>query len=1078
MLHVHHSNCMERLRDRLLEVTAPALTRALSPETIVVQHLGMGRWLALELARCRGIAANLAFPFPASFIWDLFTRTLPGVAETSPFARAALLWRIMDLLPQLAGQTGFEAPRHYLDQGDTLKRYQLACRIADVFDQYLVYRPDWIEAWEAGESSHWQAQLWRTLAATIKGEHRVRLLRRFMERCDEGAIDVAALPERVSVFGISALPPAYLEVLARLAELTSVHLFALNPCVAYWGDVVDERALARLRARWRREGRSDASSYYSVGHPLLASTGRLGREFLDALHVYPRQDEELFEPPPGNGVLAMLQADMLLLQDRAEGVDDAEPPLWLDSGDDSIQVHVCHSPMREVQVLHDRLLALFEADATLRPQDVVVMMPRVDDYAPYIQAVFDTVPRERFIPWSIADRAAAAAHPIVQVFLQLLRLPSSRFQASEVLALLEVPAVLRRFRLDAAAFERIREWVSESGIRWGRDATARAEAGLPALEYNTWRFGLERLLLGYAMPPRPPGRERLFRGRLPYADIEGSEAVWLGQLQTFLATLDRARRTLAEPQPPADWVSVINGLLDLFEAGDEAEAQALQTIRDAVDAVRDSARAAAFDRPLELDVVREAVLSRLGEPAGGHRFLSGQVTFCAMMPMRSVPFRVVCLIGMNDADFPRRDTPLGFDLMARERRAGDRARRDEDRTIFLEALLSARDKLHVSYVGRSARDNSPRLPSVLVSELLDTLDRGFRHADGAPSAALVTEHPLQPFSTAYFSPDEPRLFSYAAEWQAGARALQDAGREPVFAPAPLTAPDEALRQVSLTALVRFFKNPARAFLQDRLGVYLQSHDDEIDDDEAFAFDALADYTHRQRVLERLLAGASAEECYRVLRAEGRLPVGAFGRQVFEGYRTEAEAMIAALQPWLTDSVSEVDVELDLDGFRLSGRLEGVGESGLLRYRLSGLKAPDQLSLWIEHLALNATAGQRPSRHVAQDKRFELAPVTADTARVHLTTLLRAYWQGLREPLPFFPATSLAYAAKRAKGQPAAEALDSALKAKWNDNPNVSGEGSDAHVRTAFRGRDPFSADFDGWARAVCVPLIACVEGER
>lgn len=1077
MLYVHHSNRMERLRDRLIEVTARPLADPLAPETVVVQHLGMGRWLALELARYRGIAANLRFPFPASFVWEIFTRTLPDVPDTSPFDRAALTWRLMGLLENSPDRPEFEAPRHYLEGGDALKRYQLACRLADVFDQYLVYRPDWIERWEAGEEMHWQAQLWRLLAGDIGTPHRARLLGRFIECCDSGEIDPAALPERVGVFGISALPPVYLEAFARIAELTDVHLFVLNPCVAYWGDVVDERALARLRARWRREGKVDASGYYTVGHPLLASTGKLGRDFLDLLHAYPCADEALFDPPDCPGMLGLLQGDILVLQDRAANVEGAEPAVEIEPGDDSIQMHACHGPMREVQVLHDRLLAMFAADSALRPQDIVVMMPKVEVYAPFIQAVFGTTPAERHIPWSIADRTLAATHPIVQVFLRLLALPSSRFQASEVLAILEVPAVLRRFKLDAAAFERIRGWVSEAGIRWGRDGAAREQAGLPRLDDNTWRFGFARLLLGYAMPPAAPGRERLFRGRLPYADIEGAEAAWLGQLQSFIAALDRHRHALAGTHAPAEWIGVINDLLTLFDADSEAETLALQNIRDAADSLAENTRVAMFTEPLPLDVVRDELLARLSEPAGGHRFLTGQVTFCAMMPMRSVPFRVVCLIGMNDADFPRREIPLGFDRMAREPRRGDRSRRGEDRMLFLEALLSARDKLYVSYVGRSARDNTPKLPSVLVSELLDTLERGFRHPDGNLRARLVTEHPLQPFSAAYFGADDARLFSYAVEWQTGARALQSPPADPVFASAPLPPPEVALKQITLPALVRFFKNPARAFMRVRLGVYLDRHDDALDDDEPFAFDHLQDYGYKQELLGRLLAGASADGCFQTMRAAGSLPMGPFGRRVFDAYREAAEPMIEQLRPYLDEPRDDVELDLAVDGFRLTGRIDGMTGEGLVRYRLAGLKAWDQVSLWVEHVALNAAAGPQPSHHQAQDKAFALRPLDAETAREYLSTLLEAYWAGLQTPLPFFPATSLEYVKKLHKDKEPAEALTSAVRSRWLGNDNIAGEGDDADVQIAFRGNDPLGTDFDRWARALGEPLLASA-GDR
>ncbi len=1076
MLHVHHSNRMERLRDRLIEVTERPLANPLAPETIVVQHLGMGRWLALALARHHGIAANLHFPFPASFVWEMFTRTLTDVPDTSAFDRDVLTWRIMALLADSLEQPGFEAPRHYLGGGDALKRYQLARRIADVFDQYLVYRPDWIENWEAGTESHWQAQLWRAVVTGSDGQHRASLLRRFIARCDRGEIDPASLPERISVFGISSLPPAYLETFARLGELVEVHLFVLNPCVTYWGDVIDERALARLRARWRRTGRTDASQYYAPGHPLLASTGRLLRDFLDLLHACPCADDDAFEPPDHADMLGLLQADMLMLQDRADGVAGAEPVLEIAPDDDSIQIHACHTPLREVQVLHDRLLAMFAADPTLQPQDIVVMMPRVEDYAPFIHAVFGAAPAERRIPWSIADRTLAATHPLVQVFLRLLALPSSRFQASEVLGILEVPAVLRCFRLDAAAFERIRDWVAGAGIRWGLDGATRARSGLPELADNTWRFGFSRLLLGYAMPAPATGRERLFHGHLPYPDIEGSEAVWLGQLQSFLIALDHHRRALGTAHTPADWVAVVNDLLSLFQPADESETLALQSIRDAIGAVAENARLAAFEEPLTLDVVREELQTRLTEPRGGHRFLTGRVTFCAMMPMRSVPFRVVCLIGMNDADFPRRQIPLGFDRMAQAPRPGDRSRRGEDRMLFLEALLSARQRLYISHVGRSVRDNTPKLPSVLVSELMDTLERGFRHPDRPLREHLRIEHPLQPFNAAYFGTGDARLFSYADEWEAGARALQGEPVQPPFVSTPLPPPEEALRQVSLASLIRFFKNPARAFLRQRLGIHLDRPEDAIDDDEAFAIDGLRAYACKQQLLRHLLDGIGSDDCYRIMRAAGDLPMGPFGRQVFDGYHALAEPMIERLQPYLDQPQDALDIDLGLGRFRLTGSIGGLTAHGLVHYRLTRVKAGDRLALWLTHLALNAAAEAQPSRHFGEDTALTLRPLETGAAREQLLTLLEAWWRGLHEPLPFFPGTSLAYAGKIAKGQDAAAALDSAVRGRWLRNNHTDGEADDADVQLAFRGVDALGADFDHWACTLALPLLDAIDG--
>ncbi len=1075
MLYVYHSNCMERLRDRLLEVTEPPLTDTLAPETIIVPHAGMARWLSIEWAHRRGIAANLSFPFPAAFFWQLFESALDGVPRQPPFRQDALTWHLMELLPGWADRPGFEAPGRYL-QGDSLKTYQLAQRMAGLYEQYLVYRPDWIRAWEAGDGDHWQAQLWRALAQRIAEPHRARLLSRFVEQCERGDVATDGWPERFSVFAVSALPPVYLQVLSCAASFVPVHLFVLNPSVAYWGDVVGERELARLRARWRRSGLPDVSEYYSEGHPLLAASGRLCREFLEALHAHPCADEELFERRDPCHALACLQDDMLLLQARSHGSEEA-PPWSLERGDESIRIHACHSPMREVEVLHDQLLSMFAADSSLRPHDVVVMMPRVDDYAPYIEAVFDAVPEQRFIPWAIADRTLSRIHPLIEVFLQLLQLPASRFKASEVLALLEVPALRRGLRLEEAAVERLRDWVRGSGIRWGRDAQARALTGVGAVDDNTWRFGIDRLLLGYAMPAARPGQERLFRGRLPYDDIEGSEAAWLGQLESFLDWLERRRARLSQPRPPAEWTALLQELLEPFDAVDEDEVQALQIVRDAIDQVVDSAAQAGFEGPVDPAVVREMLAERLGAGDGGHRFLGGQVTFCAMMPMRSIPFRVVCLLGMNESDFPRRERPLGFDLMARARRVGDRSRRDEDHGIFLEAILCARDRLHLSYVGRSQRDNAERLPSVLVSELMDTIDRGFR-AEGEERASrlLFTEHRLQPFAAAYYAADVPELFSYADEWLAGARALHEETHMPPFVPEALPPPREAPADVALTELLRFFRNPARAFLRQRLGVYLDEAEEEVEDREPFAPDGLDAYGQRQFLLERLLAGDPPGQCRALMRAGGRLPVGAFGDQVFDDWLREAQDMEAKLAQWRTGPREPLPVHLDIDGCLLHGQVGGLFEGGLLRYRPGKLKEADRWLLWIEHLVLNACAGPAPSRHQATDRQAELEPATAEAAREQLSALIDAWRLGLREPLPLFPQASYVYAREVAAGASAEQALEKVRKS-WSGDKRSRGEGDDPYVRTAFRGRDPLAGDFDHWARTLAGPLLGATRGK-
>jgi exodeoxyribonuclease V gamma subunit len=650
------------------------------PETIVVQNPGMGRWITMRLAERLGVAANIQYPLPAGFVWALIRDHIPDLPERSTFDRSILTWRIMDLLPECLHEPGFEAIDAYLArEPDDLKWYQLSRRLADLFDQYLVYRPDWIQGWEEGREGHWQALLWRLLTSQGDRNHRAGLLQGYLRDVQAGRLRREALPERIFVFGMAALPPIYLSVLEAIGALTEVYLFVLNPCLSYWGDIVDEKTLARLQGAWRDKGRPDVSELYPVGNSLLASLGKLGRDSLELVHEAPCEDQEAFELDLPDSLLGAIQEDMLLL--REYGQDEGPGVRALAEHDRSVEVHACHGPMREIEVLYDQLLSLLDAHPDhpdLRPSDIVVMTPDIDACAPYIEAVFGAASGKRRIPWSIADRTPPSEHALVQIFLQLLRLPGSRFEASEIASLLEVPAIRHRAEFDEAGFERVLRWIRESGIRWGLDDEFRKAMDIPDSNQNTWRFGLDRLLLGYAMPVGSPS----YRGISPYTEIEGSDGEDLGRLHAFIDGLKNLRQQLARKHTPQVWRQRIGELLALFDPGTNGDdAHAIELVRDAMDAFVEQTHSADFARPIGIEVLRDYLETSLRERTPLHRFLTGGVTFCRMMPLRSIPFRVICLIGMNDRNYPRQERTPGFDLIARDPhpRRGDRSRREDDR---------------------------------------------------------------------------------------------------------------------------------------------------------------------------------------------------------------------------------------------------------------------------------------------------------------------------------------------------------------------------------------------------------------
>jgi len=1068
MLILHQSNRLERLADALAEVLRVPMSPALAPETIAVQSNGMARWLRMRLADRLGVAANIQCPLPASLIWQLFGRVLPDVPEQSPYDREVLVWRLMGMLPALLDAEPFAPLRAYLaDRDDDLRGYQLASRIADLYDQYLVYRPDWILSWERGGGDTWHAPLWHELVRGIGGGHRVQMQERFLAALAGGPPGEDALPARLSLFGIPTLPPAQLAVFARLAECLDVHIFLLNPCRQFWAEIRSEREIAR-----RVKDRDPRELYLETGNNLLAACGKQGRDFLTLLLDCDPHEEAVFDEPGEDSLLHCLQTDILHLRNRGED-GAARTPIRTD--DRSIQIHSCHGPMREIEVLYDQLLALFEADPELEPGDVAVMTPDIEAYAPLIEAVFGTAEPARRIPFSIADRRQRAENPVAAAFFSLLEIAEGRFEADQVLGLLEVEPVRRRFGIAEADLPQIQDWVRGTSIRWGVDDESRASLDLPATREHTWRAGLDRLLLGYAMPA---GGRRLFRGILPYDEVEGAASRVLGRLCTFAEALFAARDEWMRPRSVSAWADLFLGLLGRFlEADEDGEAHVAE-LRRATAALAAEAGRAAFDNPVSPAVARSALQAALGEGWGGGRFLAGRVTFCAMVPMRSVPFEVVCLIGLNDGSYPRSRRAPGFDLMSDDSRIGDRSRRDDDRYLFLEAILSARRTLYLSYVGQSNRDNATLPPSVLISELLEHVERGFTlEKERAPLRdRLLTRHPLHAFSPRYFrgGAEASRFFSYSDEYCEASRVRRTQGGPEPFLGRPLAVPSEEWRTVDLARLIRYFQQPTKYLLRERLRIHLEEGDGRLESREPFLLDGLTSYGLRQELLDLRLAGVSLDESREIARAGGRLPQGCVGEVCFAEASETVETFAKRIEARRPASRFEpIPVDCGLGPIRLTGRLTGVSPQGLLEYRPTTAKSKDWIGLWVRHLllcSLRPPGAACESRWLGEDEEIVLG--TVGDPLPHLTTLAGIYWAGLSQPVPLFPEASFAYAERLQKGQSEGQAL-SAARTAWNGSefsPKTP-EGQDPYHRLAFRGLDPLDAEFERLAREVFLPML-------
>lgn len=1037
---VVHANQAEMLRDLVVQWLKRYPLGVFETETLLVQSNGIAQWLKLALASQRqglGIAAGLSMQMPGRFVWQLYRTLLPTaeIPEQSPLDKAPLQWRLFALLPRLIDQPIYQPLQRYLLGDDTgQKRSELAGRLADLFDQYQVYRADWLQAWQQGqdvlidargqrsalpEQERWQAQLWRDVLNDVGEQHplysRAQLHQQVLDAAKQYSMQQrpAGLPRRLVVFGISSLPYQTLQALAAIAPYTQIVLTVHNPCQFYWADIVADPDL--LKASFKRQSAKTAPITALVGrnpgHPLLAAWGKQGRDYIrlldefdqtqQHLQLFQGQRVDLFEARPSDHLLGQLQDDILNLRTLEETRAQWQPLTAEQCR--SIQFATAHSVLREIEVLHNDLLQQFDADPQLQYRDVMVMVPDIAQYSAAIHAVFGRFDKSdpRYIPFTIADQAQQHEQPILRALRYLLSIRRQRFGLSELLDLIDVPAVAQRFALSDIEREQCKDWLQQAGARLGLHAAHQQQQGIHALDgqHSMW-FALQRMLLGYALGDNTP-----WLGIVPYAAVKGLGAAAAGKLADCLSLLDELWQQAARQDTATQWQQQLLALLDLWFVDEEPAGQELlQQLRSGLVDTIALMQAVAITETLSLEVIADAWLAPFDNSSLPQRFLAGAVNFATLMPMRAIPFRQVHLLGMNDGAFPRQVQKQDFDLMSQQYRPGDRSRRDDDRYLLLEALLSARERLRISWLGRDKFDNSPLEPSVLIAQFREHLSQGWTLASGQPVlAALTVEHPLQPFSQRYLG----QLPNYHYEWQ---RFYQPSARLAQW-PLPTRRPETAL---PLTVLSDFIRDPLRGFFRQRLQVSFEFFEHAVADHETFVADALEHYQLRQQLVElqwNALRQGQALDVQRQLvqaRQAGLLPPGPAGVLL--------QQQLTALGQWQWQQLQYLRHGAVVETQSLCYQSHGIEMRDVIELQqLAGqgcqvLLIPDQLvkqkkfrlkPLIRPFVQLLAASTQQPVQQIiiAADGMLQWSIPAAEQAKAVLDAYVVAWQDGLTRPLP-------------------------------------------------------------------------------
>lgn len=1039
MINLYTSNNLEFLVSELgKHLFEKKKSDILAPHTIIVQSLGMQRWISLQIAQQYGVFINCAFPFPQQFAESIFKTVVPEYELSPLYDPKRLVWLIMDILPQCIDDQKFSEVKKYIwvdGKVDQIRLFQLAQKLALLYDEYIVYFYKDILQWEKQTHLHsWVAYLWKYIVERIRVDvtkcHKAQILEKALNvlhnKKNKNALQQTLwrelLLDEVFIFGVTMLPEYYVALFDALSSILPVHIFQLNPSKEYWFDIVSEKTKLRLQQK-----NIDVEKYkYEVGNPLLASFGKVGKEYIGMLLDYDAVeniDEASYAFANGEDdttLLHIIQSDICTCIDRRKDEQKKIPILETDT---SITIHSCHSPQREIEVLRDYIIDILNRNKDIAPNDIVVMAPDIDVYVPFIYAVFDDIILKKEglpqLPYSIADQSYRNESRFIAAFCDILEVLSDRLGADAVCALLDYEEVALRFGLDKRAVLQFQQWVQELNVRWGKDADHRAQFTKNKSSAFTWQYAIERLLMGYAIPQRVG----LVDDIVPFDCVEGSGVVVLENIFNFLHVLFHFYDEAQRPKTLSQWKEFCNQIITAFlnteqHSNDYEELQRLLSL-EPEDFEID------LKQKIDFLVIKDWINTYIAEQKVSTNFLTKGITFCQLLPMRSIPFKVVCLLGINDGQFPRQDDILSFDILrnqikekqqnseyAKQNQVDSikaarciRSKRADDRYLFLESIISAKQYLFISYQGQSPVDLSIKEPSVVVNELLEYIEKGFYCKDSSQSIKdwIITRHHLHRFHPAYYRGSN-KLFSYSPVWLNESKSLvKDRVQYEALTRYPIEDNEvQEVSEVSIDEFISFFTNPARYFISRILGVWIREEVITLEGTEPLLVGGLEKYNLYNKLVPALLKD-EPDILLTTLKKECKIPDGILGDVIFQNTWDELKIFVGMLQQYISkdESIVELSYTSPEKNLTIYGKATLHGSTQVF-YRYADVKAKDLLRAFLWHLLVSVSGNDNViTYHIGKDKTWQCVLLTDETARTCLEQFIQWFKEGHSRVLPLF-----------------------------------------------------------------------------
>lgn len=1072
---------MENLVEKLSVSLSETCGSVFEPEIIVVQSNGMEKYLSLELSKRLGIASNFLFLYPNSMLEYCLEKTEVLKKKFIKPSNDIYTWAIMELIFEFKDNKIFNEILDYVKTDDQKisieKLYQLSEKISRLFKEYQIFRPEWILLWEENENeSGWQSFLWNRLAKKLELDSLVKSAHKIMNEFQEDDKILKKLPKRISVFGIFSLPKIYLDSLNFFSKTCEVNLYLLNPCMEYWGEILSEKKIDRIKRK-----SDETNLYLDPGNSLLASFGETGKVFFDILNEYEiNRFDDFFISPMETSILSCIQYSILNLFNYSN-----KEKFKISSFDKSVRIHSCHSPMREMEILKDNILYVLDSDDQIEISDIIVMIPDIEKYSPYIKAVFGRTNDDKKIPFSIADRSAKSENKGLDCFFGILGIFISRFEASLVVDLLEDKIIHEKFGLNEKSVEKIKKWVFDLRISWGLDSEFKKNMNFSQDNSGTWKKGLDILCLGHALSP---DSNICFSSLFPLVEIDSSDQEALSGLMEFYFKIKKYYEIIkGNSYFVSEWVEILTGLCDDFLFFENKNEFDFINLKKIFTDLKEEALDSKSQIKVPFSVMYQRIEKLMSSPSSGYGFLDGRLTFCAMLPMRSIPFQMIAVCGLNEGDFPRSYFPPDFDLMAKFPRKGDRHIRDDDKYLFLETIISARKYLYLSYIGNDIKTDSIIPPSSVLSELTDYIQDNFI-SDKDIIKQITRNHFAPSFSSAYFKFDNPleadsndSIFSYSKRFMELSKDIFSEEKTSfVFNDEPLKRDEESSSEfIDINSITGFFKNPQRFYLKIN-SIETGTDFEFFEDREIFNPDGLLNYLISNDLFNMFLEGNEEDICQMILKSRNMLPYGKTGIIYYNKLKEEILYFLSMLKTYLIN-MKKISLDVNFENTRVKGSID-LYDGDIVLFRYGKIKPVNIIELWIKHnFALFSENNDFKNNSIfagAEKNLFTILKFNeVEKNKEYLENLISLYQKGSITPLCFDPDLSYDYAnsineiIKKNQGSITDEIREEELLKIKNRIESANSFKDYSLIEKNFRGLDFINNDFAKVAETVLLPMI-------